>query len=137
MICAPHITELKLEVLRRLDSNFLRFFGSYWANDPDEFFAELEEIGEDEVRTRLATQRIYGSDKRPLVEEWLRQRESSRKEAFNREQAEIARDAAAATWEAARAAKSAADAARLALRRKIALVIVAILIIVSAIRIFS
>ncbi len=105
--------------------------------DPDEFFAELEETGEDEVRTRLATQRIYGSDKRPLVEEWLRQRESSRKEAFNREQAEIARDAAAATWEAARAAKSAADAARLALRRKIALVIVAILIIVSAIRIFS
>ncbi len=106
--------------------------------DPDEFFAELEETGEDEVRTRLATQRIYGNDKRPLVEEWLRQRESSRKEAFNREQAEVARDAAAATWEAAQAAKkSAADAARLALRRKIALVIVAILIIVSAIRIFS
>ena len=32
VICAPHITELKLEVLWRLNSNFLRFFGSDWAN---------------------------------------------------------------------------------------------------------
>ncbi len=30
------------------------------------FFAELEELGENEVRTRLASRRIYGSDKRPI-----------------------------------------------------------------------
>ncbi len=39
----PSFTELKLEVLRRIDSNFLRFFGSDWAN-PGRMKIRLEEI---------------------------------------------------------------------------------------------
>ena len=39
----PSFTELKLEVLRRIDPNFLRFFGSDWAN-PGKMKIRLEEI---------------------------------------------------------------------------------------------
>ncbi len=39
----PSFTELKLEVLRRLDPNFLRFFRSDWA-DPGKMKIRLEEI---------------------------------------------------------------------------------------------
>ena len=39
----PSFTELKLEVLRRLDPNFLRFFRSDWA-DPGKMKVRLEEI---------------------------------------------------------------------------------------------
>ena len=45
-----------------------------------QFFAELEEIGEDEVRLRLIT-KIYSSTKykKELAEEWLRLQEDRRR----------------------------------------------------------
>jgi hypothetical protein len=46
--------------------------------DPETFFSELEESGETQIRNRLATDRIYGGDKRPLVVEWLRRKDESR-----------------------------------------------------------
>lgn len=80
--------------------------------DPDEFWAELEKLGEDEVRKRLATERIYGADKRPLVIEWLWRKDQSRADSFNREQLSIARDAAVSARAAADAARDAADEAK-------------------------
>ena len=80
--------------------------------DIDEFYAELEKEGEDQVRKNLATERIYGSTKRPLVEEWLRRKDQEREDSLNREQIKIAREAASAASEAARAAESSAKSAR-------------------------
>ena len=80
--------------------------------DPVEFYAELEKIGEDEVQTRLALAHVYGPDKVPLVVVWLRRKDQDRNEASNREQIEIAREAASAASKAARAAESSADSAR-------------------------
>ncbi len=95
--------------------------------DPGQFFAELEKIGEDEVRLRLAHGHVYGSDKVPFVEEWLRRKDQDHKEASNREQIEIAREATAAARAAARAALSAANTA------KIMAIIAAISITISVI----
>ena len=95
--------------------------------DPDEFFAELEEIGEDEVRKRFATGRIYDHGKSPLVEEWLRRKDQEREDSLNREQIEIAREAATSARDAARAARSAVNTA------KIVAIIAAIAIILSII----
>ena len=80
--------------------------------DIDEFYAGLEKEGEDQVRKNLATERIYGSDKRPRVEEWLRRKDQDREDSRNREEIEIARDAAASARDAADAARDAADTAR-------------------------
>lgn len=44
-----------------------------------ELFAELEALGEDRVRSRLAL-KAYGENKRALVEEWLRRQDQSREE---------------------------------------------------------
>ncbi len=97
----------------------------------EQLWAELEEIGEDKVRTRLATN-VYGhaGNKRVLVEEWLRRKDQARKDSSNREQIAIARAAAAAAWDATGAARSAAKTA------KIALTIAVISIIVSIISLF-
>ena len=90
--------------------------------DPGAFFAELEKIGEGKVRTRLATGRIYGDKKRPLVEEWLRRKDQEREDSLKPEEIDTAR--------VARAAKIAANTT------KIALAIVAIFIIILIINLF-
>ena len=109
--------------------------------DPDQFFAELEELGEDEARKRLASERIYGGDKRPLVVEWLRQKDQKREDSSSREQIAIAREAAAAARDSADAARDAADEAKAANRlakqantiAKIAIAIAAMATIISII----
>lgn len=71
----------------------------------EEFWAELENLGESEVRTRIVTQR-YGpnSDKRALAEQWLHEIESDRASSSSFEQIRIARSAKNAAWAAAIAA---------------------------------
>ena len=98
--------------------------------DDDEFDAEFEKTGEDEVHKRLVTGRIYHGNKRLLAKDWLQRKDQERKDSLNSEQIEIARDAAAAAWEAARAAQNAAKTA------KIAVAIAAIVMIISAIGLF-
>ena len=58
----------------------------------DQFYAELEERGEDDVRKTLASTVIYGGDKQGLVEEWLRRKVQDREDSRNREEIEISRD---------------------------------------------
>ena len=62
----------------------------------EEFWSELDELGEDEVRVRLYVQKRYGdaSDKRALAEEWLRRKAAATHDAIEQEQLQIARDAA-------------------------------------------
>lgn len=78
-----------------------------------DFWAELEALGEEQVRERLATKR-YGNvgDRKALAEEWLRVQEESRKDASQSAQIEIARSAKDAAWSAAEAASEAASEAR-------------------------
>ncbi len=107
---------------------------------PDEVYAELDEIGEDEVRTRLA-RRIYGGSREPLVEEWLRRKEQERNDSSEREQIAIAREAAAAARDSADAARDSAAEAKEANRfakqantiAKIAIAVAAIAAIMSII----
>ena len=99
----------------------------------EEFYAELEALGEDTVRDRLAT-KVYGDagHKRELVEEWLRRQRQEHDDAVTREQTEIARDAAASARAAAAAARDAANEARTANRiAKIAIVIAIISAIIA------
>ncbi|HEX9771011.1 MAG TPA: hypothetical protein VGA50_17695 [Kiloniellales bacterium] len=79
--------------------------------DPDAFFAELEKLGEDEVRKRLASRAIYGGDTAPLVTEWIRRKDQECNALSNREQIRIARSAKNAAWIAAIAAIIAAISA--------------------------
>ncbi len=110
------------------------------AIDPDALWPELEQIGEDEVRKTLATDRIHASDKRPLVVEWIRRKEQERYDSSSREQIAIAREAAASARNAADAARAPADEAREANRlarqanttAKIAMAIVAIAVITAS-----
>ncbi len=110
--------------------------------DPDEFFAKLEETGEDVVRAHLA-QRIYGGSREPLVEEWLRRKEQERNDSSEREQIAIAREAAAAARDSADAARDSAAEAKEVNRfakqantiAKIAIAVAAIAAIMSIINI--
>ena len=52
---------------------------------PEELWPELEKIGEPEVRKHVV-QNVYGSSKRPLVEEWLRRKEEERENAASARQ---------------------------------------------------
>ena len=71
----------------------------------DEFWAELEQLGEDAVRERVITGKFgSGNKKLPLAEEWLRLKEKSRSDAA----ANAAHDL---DVETVRVAKSARDAA--------------------------
>lgn len=81
-----------------------------------EFWATLKELGESEVRTRIASQR-YGpsSWQRALAEQWLAEMESARAEASRSEQIRIARSAKNAAWAAATAAIIAAICATIAI----------------------
>lgn len=104
--------------------------------DRDAFWTELDELGEDEVRARLASH-LYDSRKDPLVREWLRRQEASREDAVTREQLATARDAADAASRAAEAAESAAREARKAnTNARIAQIIAAIAVIVSIAALF-
>ncbi|PKP68607.1 MAG: hypothetical protein CVT83_05150 [Alphaproteobacteria bacterium HGW-Alphaproteobacteria-5] len=73
----------------------------YWTKE--QFWAELETLGEDAVRVKVAV-KGYDDVRRGLAEEWLRLRESARNEASSLEQARIARSAKNAAWAAAIAA---------------------------------
>jgi len=71
----------------------------------EKFWAELDDLGEEEVRDRIVTGRYgAGNKKLQLAREWLRRRETERIEASNREQIRIARSAKNAAWAAAMAA---------------------------------
>lgn len=78
----------------------------------DSFWAELDRLGEDEVRNRLIANRYgLGQQKKPLAQAWLQERERSRADASSLEQMRIARSAKNAAWAAAIAAIIAAIAA--------------------------
>ena len=81
---------------------------------PEEFFAKLEERGEQEIEANLA-KGIYGADKRPLVELCLTRKKLARTEAARAEEMGIARSAKNAAWAAAAFAALAALAAVIAL----------------------
>ncbi len=95
--------------------------------DPTKFFAELEALGEDEARNRLASRAVYGGDKSALVEEWLRRKDQERSDTTKREEISIAREAAAAARDAATEARTANKTARIAIAIAAAAVIVSII----------
>jgi hypothetical protein len=76
-------------------------------DEADKVFAKLELEGEDSVRKKLASERVYGAFKRELVVEWLRRKDQDREESSNREHMEIARSAAAAARDTALEARKA------------------------------
>jgi hypothetical protein len=107
--------------------------------DKNEQFALFENLGEKEVRERIAA-RIWNEERVSLANEWLRQQdqaksdEEARKIATSREEElSIARDAKDAAWAAARAAERAADAAEAANKKAtMAQIIAAISAIIAA-----
>lgn len=104
----------------------------------EEFWTELEALGEDEVHTRVHT-KIYSeaNNKLPLAKEWLRLKEKNRQGAKDAANLEAARSASEAAKRAAAAAESQADTARRALKTaKIATGIAAAAMIIAAISIF-
>ena len=80
--------------------------------DPKELYDKLEELGEEEVRNRLASNAVYGGDKKDLVAEWLRRKAQERDGAVEREQIEIARSTASSARDAANSARDTAREAR-------------------------
>lgn len=68
--------------------------------DAEELKRMLEEVEEDKVRERLASN-IYGSQERPIVEEWLLSKEREKSEKKMMESLNIARSAKQAAWIAA------------------------------------
>ena len=78
--------------------------------DAEELKRRLEESGEDKVRERLASN-IYGSQERPIVEEWLLSKEREKSDKKVEEYLNIARSAKHAAWIAAIAALISAMAA--------------------------
>lgn len=78
--------------------------------DAEELIRRLEEVGENEVRKRLASN-IYGPEKKPIVEEWLKSKERKREQERFGETLLIARSAKHAAWVAAIAAVISALAA--------------------------
>ena len=78
--------------------------------DVEELKRRLEESGKDKVRERLASN-IYGSQERPVVEEWLLSKEREKSDKKMEEYLNIARSAKHAAWIAAIAALISAMAA--------------------------
>lgn len=78
--------------------------------DAEELKWRLEEIGEHKVRERLASN-VYGSQERPIAEEWLLSKERKKSEKKMEEYLNIARSAKQAAWIAAIAALISALAA--------------------------
>jgi hypothetical protein len=82
----------------------------------DQFWAELDELGEDEVQTRVLTKRYTdGNHKLSLAREWLAKRERDRQEAREAERMAFAKAEAEAASRAAIAAERSAAAAEQAL----------------------
>ncbi len=105
--------------------------------DQAKFWAKLEEWGEEEVRIFLATGRMGGGHKHQLAEEWLRQKDQERADAVEREQIEIARDAASSARAAADSARDSVREARRANKIATAAIIMAIVsIIITAIGLY-
>ena len=77
----------------------------------DEFWGKLEDIGEDEVSARLA-QGTFGSDTKPLVNEWLRIKRQGRLDATSSESLRIARETLSTANDALSTAKEDLRAAR-------------------------
>lgn len=101
--------------------------------DKDKFFAELDALGEQAVREKLA-QGIYRKEKHPLIHEWLRKFEASRSEEIlsRKEERELEANkiARSALSEAREANRFARHARLIAI---IATIISAIAIIISVI----
>lgn len=71
--------------------------------DAEELKRRLEEVGEEKVRERLASN-IYGPQERSIVEEWLLSKERGKNEEKMEEYIKISRGAKHAAWVAAIAA---------------------------------
>jgi hypothetical protein len=108
----------------------------FWTKET--LWAELEALGEDEVRVRLATKFYTDVNERGgLAREWLQRRELARaaeserrKDAFQAEQAATASRALEAASRAADAADRQARTAEKAARTAIAALVVAIIAII-------
>jgi len=88
------------------------------SRDVEAFYAVLDAAGEHAVREKYA-QRAYGTDKRPLVEEWLRRKQADRDLGREETHIDLAR-------EANDIAKGSAKTARDAYRMSVFSVIVAL-----------
>jgi hypothetical protein len=101
----------------------------YWTKD--DFWAELEALGEPLVREHLRIDYWGGpgiaGTRRPLVEEWLCSKEEAHSEASQSQQAEAASRAASAAERAAAAADGQAMAAQRASTRATVALIIAII----------
>lgn len=95
--------------------------------------AELNDLGEDEVRRRVARQ-LYGNQtrKRRIVDHWLEKGERERNSVSQAEQIDIARSAKDAAWAAAEAAKDAARQAQSANTRATIGIVISIISIAVA-----
>ena len=71
--------------------------------DVEELKHRLEEVGEQKVRERLASN-IYSPQERGIVEEWLSSREKKADRKITQQQLDIAKSAKRAAWIAAIAA---------------------------------
>jgi hypothetical protein len=81
-----------------------------------EFYAQLEEAGEELVRERLARSHFGDrGDKRAMVVLWLEGKDQARRDTSNRESLRIAKSAKNAAWAAAIAAIIAAVCAVIAI----------------------
>src|SRR3990172_2933812 len=99
----------------------------------ESFWAELEELGEEEVRTRVSTGTYSsGNKKRELAQQWLSDSERARNEASQSEQIDIARSAKDAAWEAAKEARDAKKHARIANKIATAALAMAIIAMIIA-----
>lgn len=83
--------------------------------DADPFYANLEELGEEQVRTNLAAGSVWEVGKANLAREWLARKAEERARAIESEEIEIARSASIAARDAADAARSANTRATMAL----------------------
>jgi hypothetical protein len=104
--------------------------------DKDKLFPELESIGEQAVRVKLA-QGVYNKDKEKLIHEWLRSLESSRTEETSVRQEERELEANELAKEANLIARSASataiEALRIARQERITAIIAAIAAIIATI----
>jgi hypothetical protein len=97
-----------------------------------QFVGELEQLGEEEVRVRLAHKTFFGVAKEEVAREWLQQRELVRIAEGERRRAEI---------EAVRAAKAGDRTARVAdktnARASIAIMIAVTALIISVLSLLA
>lgn len=78
--------------------------------DAEDLKRRLEEVGEEKIRERLASN-IYGSQEKPIVKAWLLSKEREKSEEKMKEYINVAKSAKYAAWVAATAALISALAA--------------------------